>query len=109
MVRVTGPFLSLDARGTIANALTGSFSRGVNYIKRKVVPKMMVREARRKLFTLGASAWNNLSDNEKEYYNDLKYPSGMTGYNRFMREWLKTNPFSYYGERIYGIFAYGNV
>lgn len=38
MGKVTGPLFSLDASGTIAKAITYSKWRGINYVRRRVVP-----------------------------------------------------------------------
>ena len=38
MAKVTGPFLSLDARGKVAKTLTASVWKGINYMRQRVVP-----------------------------------------------------------------------
>lgn len=39
MAKVTAPFLSLDASGTVAGTLTASKWKGINYMRQRVIPK----------------------------------------------------------------------
>lgn len=36
----------------------------------------------------GNIAWHNLTNEQKEVYNKRKYPKGLCGYTRFMKEYL---------------------
>lgn len=47
------------------------------------------REAVRLNFANGVSAWQALTDEEKEEYRARQYPLHMSGYNRFLSLWLK--------------------
>lgn len=40
-------------------------------------------------FALGVQAWKALDAQNKQYYNDLKYPEGQSGFNRFMSLWIR--------------------
>jgi hypothetical protein len=60
MAKVTGPFLSLDARGTVAKTLTASVWKGVNYMRQRVVPanpQTFKQLAIRQLITDASQAW----------------------------------------------------
>ena len=39
MAKVTAPFLSLDASGTVASTLTASKWKGINYMRQRVIPQ----------------------------------------------------------------------
>jgi hypothetical protein len=43
------------------------------------------------IFANGVTAWKALTDEQKLYYNKLKYPARRSGFNRFMREYLKSH------------------
>lgn len=96
MVRVTGPFLSLDARGTLADTLTGSFWRGINYIRSRVVPhnprtdkQMAVRE----VLTDGVSRWRfgAISEADKTLWNQYAKGLSESGFNRYIRAYVQAN------------------
>ena len=96
MVRVTGPFLSLDARGTLADTLTGSFWRGINYIRERVVPhnpKSTEQTAVRGVLTDGVSKWRfgMISNTNKNWWNTYARGLGESGFNRFMRSYIQDN------------------
>jgi hypothetical protein len=60
MAKVTGPFLSLDARGTVAGTLTASVWKGVNYMRQRVIPKnpnSFKQQAIRQVITDASQAW----------------------------------------------------
>lgn len=96
MVRVTGPFLSLDARGTLANTMTGSFWRGINYIRERIVPhnpKSTAQTAVRGVLTDGVSKWRFglISRVHKNWWNTYAKGLGESGFNRFMRVYCNDN------------------
>lgn len=96
MVRVTGPFLSLDARGTLADTMTGSFWRGVNYIRTRVVPhnpKTDAQVAIRTVLTDGVSKWRfgAISGLNKNFWNTYAKGLSESGFNRFMRSYVAGN------------------
>lgn len=49
------------------------------------------QSGRRSIFRDGMTAWSALTTSQKEIYNRAKYPKGMTGVCRFMREYMKTH------------------
>lgn len=96
MVRVTGPFLSLDARGTLANTMTGSFWRGINYIRERVIPhnpKSTCQTVIRGVLTDGVSKWRFglITQVNKNWWNTYAKGLGESGFNRFMRKYLEDN------------------
>ena len=96
MVRVTGPFLSLDARGTLADTMTASFWRGINYIRARVVPhnpKSTAQTAIRGVLTDGVSKWRFglVGGVDKNWWNTYAKGLGESGFNRFMRKYLEDN------------------
>lgn len=46
---------------------------------------------RRTVFREAMLAWQALDIETKREYNCRKYPTGMTGHNRFLKEYLKTH------------------
>ncbi len=96
MVKVTGPFLSLDARGTLADTLTGSFWRGINYIRTRVVPnnpRSTKQVEIREVLTDGVSRWkfNLLPAGHKEMWDNYAKGTAESGFNRYMRFYIKAN------------------
>lgn len=96
MVRVTGPFLSLDARGTLADTMVGSYWRGINYIRVRVVPhnpQSTAQTAIRQALTDGVSKWRfgSISQDDKNWWNTYARGLGESGFNRFMRLYLQQN------------------
>lgn len=96
MVRVTGPFLSLDARGSLAQTLTASYWRGVNYIRSRVVPhnpKSDEQTAVRSTLTDGVSRWRfgQISQLQKNFWNTYAKGLSESGFNRYMRRYIQEN------------------
>ncbi len=63
MARVTGPFMSLDASGTIYNALTASIWKGRNYIRGYFIPanpNTPAQQTQRTLMAAAVSGWQGL-------------------------------------------------
>ncbi len=96
MVRVTGPFLSLDARGTLADTLTASVWKGINYIRQRVVPhnpKSDEQTAVRGVLTDGVSKWRfgGVTQLNKNFWNTYAKGLGESGFNRYMRQYISQN------------------
>jgi hypothetical protein len=96
MVKVTGPFLSLDARGTLADTMTGSYWRGVNYIRSRVVPhnpKSDAQTAIRTVLADGVSKWRFgvIASSDKDFWNSYAKGLAESGFNRFMRAYVAGN------------------
>jgi hypothetical protein len=70
MAKVTGPFMSIDAAGTIYNALTASIWKGRNYIRgyfRPSNPKTAAQLVVRTLLATAVAAWQALEAVMPEY------------------------------------------
>jgi len=96
MVRATGPFFSLDARGTLGDILTGSFWKGVNYIRTRVIPhnpRSSEQTAVRSVLTDGVSKWRfgAISQLHKNYWNTYAKGLSESGFNRFLRAYIEAN------------------
>ena len=44
------------------------------------------------VFRTGVQQWQALTPAQKETWNKKKYPRRMSGFNRYMRNWLNTQP-----------------
>jgi len=63
MAKVTGPFMSVDASGTIYKTLTASIWKGRNYIRgyfRPTNPNTPAQQAQRTLMAAAVAAWQAL-------------------------------------------------
>lgn len=96
MVKVTGPFLSLDARGTLASTLTASVWKGINYIRQRVVPhnpRSDQQTAVRGTMTDGVSRWrfSEVTQIQKNFWNTYAKGLGESGFNRYIRRYIQEN------------------
>jgi len=96
MARVTGPFLSLSARGTVANTLTASFWRGISYIRERIIPanpKTSKQVAIRGVLTDGVSKWRfgMISGTDKTGWNSYAKGQEYSGFNRYMEKYIAAN------------------
>lgn len=96
MVKVTGPFLSLDARGSLADTLTASVWKGINYIRQRVVPhnpKSAEQTAVRATMTDGVSKWrfNVVTQLQKNFWNTYAKGLAESGFNRYIRRYIQEN------------------
>ena len=103
MAKVTGPFMSVDASGTIYNTLTASIWKGRNYIRgyvRPSNPKTANQLVVRTLLATAVAAWKLLvavmpvsGAGGKELYKDQwnlaardVYPP-ISGFNYYVKEY----------------------
>jgi len=96
MVKTTGGFFSLDARGTLSDTLTGSYWKGINYIRARVIPhnpKSDPQKAIRGVLTDGVSKWRSgaISAADKLMWESYAAGQGMSGFNRFMHYYIQAN------------------
>jgi len=104
MAKVSGPFFSVDASGTIYKALTASIWKGRNYIRGYFIPTYRnteLQQAQRALMKAAVSAWQGLADERPvsppladEYYKDRwdiaareVYPP-ISGFNYYTMQYL---------------------
>ena len=96
MVRVTGPCFSLDARNSMSSAITYSFWRGLNYVRARIIPhnpKSTCQSRIRSVLSVGVSKWRfgHVTESDKTWWNTYAKGLAESGFNRFMREYLKDN------------------
>lgn len=92
MVVVTGPLKSVTARGTWANEITYQRRRYRNVAYPYTVsrdPRTDFQILQRTIYYEGVQAWNALNPEEKETYNVSAQYQPYTGFNLFMKEFLK--------------------
>ena len=96
MVRVTGPMMSLDARGALGKAIVFTARRGTNvvrtYVKQKITQttnQLTVRS----VFGDGISGWRHglIESPAKTSWASYAEGTAETGMNRFMRFYLSIN------------------
>jgi hypothetical protein len=96
MVKTTGGFFSLDARGTLADILTGSYWKGVNYIRTRVIPnnpKSAAQVVVRGIMADGVSKWRfgTIAAAAKTMWESYAAGTGMSGFNRFIKFYCPAN------------------
>jgi len=52
-------------------------------------PQTPAQQANRQKFEAARLTWSGLTSTEQDYYNRLKYPPQMSGYNRYVKQYLK--------------------
>lgn len=102
MAKVTSPLMSLDASGTIGNALTFAKWKGRNYVRQYVIPaysntteQANIRDIVRKASlawkaesTVGGTAVNTVY---KTAYNNAATAYSISGFNLFIKECVQKN------------------
>ena len=96
MAVVTGPFFSLDARGSLGKTLVASYWRGVNYLRKRVVPhnpNTVGQQAIRQVITDGSSKWRFgiVTEGQKGWWNTYAKGLAESGINRFIRAYVRDN------------------
>jgi len=93
MAKVTGPFFSMDARGTIGKALTAAAWKGIQYIRewfKPQNPKTYDQKWIRGIFQNGVLGWQALDAPTKALWEAgvLKTGKTMSGFNFYMSEYI---------------------
>jgi hypothetical protein len=102
MAKVTGPLMSLDARGTIGSAITYSFWRGINYVRSRVIPanpRSTDQVAIRDLITDASVAWKlgstvgatTIDANYKTAYQAAAAGQQYSGFNLYIKDCVALN------------------
>lgn len=102
MARVTGPLMSMDASGTIGNALTFSKWKGRNYVRQYVIPTYSntTEQANiRSIVTDASLAWKAgatvggtaINPAYKTAYNNAATSYQISGFNLFIKECIQKN------------------
>lgn len=87
MAQGNGPLFSLEATGSIGNALTYGKRLGRNIIKRKnvtVKTRTLAQIISRAVVAYATPVWNSLSESEKNAWNVAAEPLQISGYNLFI-------------------------
>lgn len=102
MAKVTSPLMSLDASGTIGNALVFSKWKGRNYVRQYVIPAYSntTEQANiRLIFEQASLAWKAgstvggvaINSGYKTAYNAAATSYSISGFNLFMKECVQKN------------------
>ena len=102
MAKVTGPLLSLDASGSVANTMTFSRWKGINYVRQRVIPtyKRTDEQAAVRDIVMDASvAWKTgatvgatpINSAYKLAYATAASGSAMSGFNLFIKDCMAIN------------------
>jgi len=91
MAYVRGPLLSLEARGSIAKAITFQFD-GKGYQCRKIpIPRYQrttEQANQRNTHKASVKAWQELLDSQKDLWRAYSDNNGNKGYYAFMSQWI---------------------
>jgi hypothetical protein len=88
VAKVVGPAMSIDARGQLGKAIIYQGRPGGTIVTRYKVPrdpKTAAQRCRRTLFDASWDTWCLLSQEEKDYWNDLAKGQCLTGYNLWVQ------------------------
>lgn len=93
MAKLKGPLFSIEARGTIGDALTFQSVKGINRVGIKNIPTDRRSDSQLKVrldYAYAITLWQALSANEKASYDALAVETGhkMSGYNYFIQEYF---------------------
>lgn len=98
MTKVVGPLFSLDARKSLGKAITYSIWKGVNYVRRLVVPQnpqTTCQTVIRKIVNHASIAWKNavtgITATEQALWNTAAEGTAESGFNRYMRAFIAEN------------------
>jgi hypothetical protein len=86
MARVTGPFMSIDASGTLAKTLTAAKWKGRNYMRQRIVPnnpKSAAQLGVRAMLRFLATQWAALSAGEQASYDDAAEAKQISAFNQY--------------------------
>ena len=92
MVKVFGPAMSLDASGTLADAITFSKWKGRNYVRERVIPanpRSGAQVGRRAMFTFLTQEWDALADADKATWQDLADQLVASRFNAYLSANMK--------------------
>lgn len=98
MARVEGPLFSLDASGTIGDAVTYSKWKGIPYARKRVIPanpRSAAQTGIRAMFGFVAAFWDQLTSQSKATWDALATSLNVTPINAYVREnmrrWIEGN------------------
>jgi hypothetical protein len=86
MALVTGPFMSLDASGTLAGTLTASHWKGRNYMRQRVIPlnpKSAKQLGVRAMLKFLGAHWAAMADGDKDDYDADAEAKSISPFNQY--------------------------
>ncbi len=89
MVKVNAPMMSLDASGTLGNAIVFSKWKGRNYVRERVIPsnpKSGAQTGRRSMFSFLSQAWASIGTVPQATWDDLADQIVASPFNAYMKE-----------------------
>lgn len=89
MVKVYGPMMSLDASGTLADAITFSKWKGRNYVRERVIPsnpQSGAQVGRRALWTFLTQNWAGLTAGQQSSWQVLADEIVASRFNAYLRD-----------------------
>lgn len=92
MAKVTGPFLSLEAYGTLAGVLTAQRRPGRPSMYRRTSPgyrRAKGQHRRRVIWRFAARAWRLLTDGQVLAYNAQAAGRQQSGFNLFVSQYCR--------------------
>lgn len=92
MVKVNGPMFSLDASGTLADAITFSRWKGRPYVRERVIPsnpRSGAQVGRRAMFTYLSQEWAAIIASAKATWQDLADELVASPFNAYVSENMK--------------------
>lgn len=87
MAKVTGPLLSINAKGTIASTQTYASWRGINYVRQRVIPanpRTIKQQSIRSIFANMGMLWMYAPQLLKDPWEAYAIGKPLTGRNRFV-------------------------
>ena len=87
MARVTGPFMSISASGTLAKVLTAATWKGRAYMRQRVIPanpKSAAQSGVRSMMSFLAKQWTNLSAGEQASYEADATERQISPFNQYV-------------------------
>lgn len=88
MARVTGPLMSLDARGKVGGAIVFSSAKGVPTVRRLVIPsnpQSAAQWGQRSMMRFLSVAWAGLDAAEKSSWDTLASDANISPFNAFTK------------------------
>lgn len=89
MALVTGPFMSLDASGTLAKTLTAAKWKGRNYMRQRVIPnnpKSAAQTGQRAMLAFLGRHWAGLGAGTKDDYDAAAEAKQISAFNEYCHQ-----------------------
>lgn len=99
MVKVYAPLFSLDASGSIADAITYSKWKGRNYVRQRVIPsnpKSVLQVSTRAMMRFLSQAWTNVGSTPQGTWDDPAAATNISPFNAYcaqnLQRWREFQP-----------------